>query len=267
MMKKKMVIALTAITLMLGKGMTVFASPQVMPDGTLFDAEYYAQANPDVAAALGTDASAMYQHYLMYGKAEGRLAVSPENVSTDLTVPNEEFDAKFYAQTYPDVVAALGTNADVLYQHYIQYGKAEGRLGKVPTAQKNGGIVSENSYARQVLDIVNRERAAVGLSALSWSDELANAANIRAKEMVILCEHTRPNGTSCFTVFDECGIKYRCAGENIAWGQTTPEEVMEDWMNSPEHRANILKGDYGKLGVSYLVTENGWRYWAQLFTD
>ncbi len=266
-MKRKFMIAAVYLTCVLGMGTTAYAKPELMPDNTLFDAEYYAQVNPDVASALGTDINALYQHYLMYGKSEGRAAVSPENDLTDLTVPNEEFDATFYAYANPDVVAALGTNADVLYQHYIQYGKAEGRLGKVPTAQKNGGIVSENSYARQVLDIVNRERAAVGLSALSWSDELANAANIRAKEMVILCEHTRPNGTSCFTVFDECGIKYRCAGENIAWGQTTPEEVMEDWMNSPEHRANILKGDYGKLGVSYLVTENGWRYWAQLFTD
>lgn len=266
-MKRKFIIVAAALALMLGQSITAFASPEVMPDGTLFDAEYYAQANPDVAAVLGMDADAMYQHYLMYGKAEGRLAVSPENASADITAPNEEFDAEFYAYAYPDVVAALGTDADVLYQHYIQCGKAEGRLGKAPSVQKNGVTVSENDYARQVLNIVNRERAAVGLSALSWSDELANAANIRAKEMVVLCEHTRPNGTSCFTVFDECGIQYRYAGENIAWGQTTPEEVMKDWMNSPGHRANILKGDYGKLGVGYLVTEDGWRYWTQLFTD
>lgn len=87
-MKRKIVIAATALTLMLCQGMTASASPKVMPDGTVFDAEYYAQANPDVAAALGTDANALYQHYLTYGKAEGRAAVSPENASTDLTIPN-----------------------------------------------------------------------------------------------------------------------------------------------------------------------------------
>ena len=68
-MKRKFIIAAAALALMLGQSITAFASPEVMPDGTLFDAEYYAQANPDVAAVLGMDADAMYQHYLMYGKA------------------------------------------------------------------------------------------------------------------------------------------------------------------------------------------------------
>ena len=78
-------------------------------------------------AALGTGADAMYQHYVTFGRTEGRQAVSPD---TAVSQPgNNGFDAVFYAQMYPDVVTALGTDADALYQHYVTFGKAEGRLG------------------------------------------------------------------------------------------------------------------------------------------
>lgn len=266
-MKRKWSIAAAAFTLCLAWGATAYAQPAQMPDGTWFDAAYYAQANPDVTAALGTDAGILYQHYQLCGKAEGRAAVAPGTGTTDPAASSADFDAAYYARTYPDVVAALGTNADVLYQHYVQYGKAEGRYGKDPSVQASGGGTAESSYARQVLDLVNRERAAAGLSALSWSDKLAEAADIRAKEMVSLCAHTRPNGTNCFTVLGECGISYRTAGENIAWGQRTPEQVVTDWMNSPGHRANILNSKFGKLGVGYRKESNGYTYWTQLFTN
>jgi len=72
-MKRKVVMGIVA-ALCLGNGMTAFAAPETMPDGTVFDAEYYAQTYPDVVAALGTDAGAMYQHYVTFGRNEGRLA-------------------------------------------------------------------------------------------------------------------------------------------------------------------------------------------------
>lgn len=77
-MKKKMMMTLLTMGLALASSMTVCAAPQIMPDGTVFDAEYYAQTSPDVAAALGTDAAVLYQHYALYGKAEGRQPASPD---------------------------------------------------------------------------------------------------------------------------------------------------------------------------------------------
>ncbi len=71
---KKTLLTTMAATIILSSSLTAFAAPETMPDGTIFDAEYYAQSNPDVAAVLGTDKNALYQHYLNYGKAEGRLA-------------------------------------------------------------------------------------------------------------------------------------------------------------------------------------------------
>lgn len=73
-MKKKLLIAATILALSLGCSMIVCAQPEVMPDGTIFDAEYYAQANPDVVDVFGTDVNLLYQHYVQYGKAEGRAA-------------------------------------------------------------------------------------------------------------------------------------------------------------------------------------------------
>ena len=257
-MKRKLMIAAASLTFMLGMGTTAYAQPELMPDGTLFDAEYYAQANPDVVAALGADAGVLYQHYVAHGKAEGRAAISP----LDVVAYNEEFDAEHYAKANPDVAAALGTNPIVLYNHYIKYGKAEGRLGKAPSTQ----TVSDN-YEKQVLNIANKERGAAGVAALSWSDELANAAAIRAAEISDVFSHTRPNGSDCFSVLSECGISYRRAGENIAWGQRSAEEVMNDWMHSAGHRANILNKGYGKLGVGYYADEYGDGCWVQLFTN
>lgn len=131
-MKKKAMAAVLMMSMVVGSSLTVCAAPQTMADGTVFDAEYYAQMYPDVVAELGTGADAMYQHYVTFGRAEGRQAVSPD---TAVSQPgNDGFDAVFYAQMYPDVVAALGTDADALYQHYVTFGKAEGRLANNATA-------------------------------------------------------------------------------------------------------------------------------------
>ena len=77
-MKKKAIAAVLMMSMIAGSSLTVCAAPETMADGTVFDAEYYAQTYPDVAAALGTDTNALYQHYVTFGKAEGRLAYNGE---------------------------------------------------------------------------------------------------------------------------------------------------------------------------------------------
>lgn len=124
---------------------------------------------------------------------------------------------------------------------------------------------SDTSYAKQVVDLVNAERAKAGLSALTMRDDLNSAALIRAQETIHSFSHTRPNGSSFTSVLNENGISYRGAGENIAWGQQTPEAVVNAWMNSEGHRANILNKNYTSIGVGYYLN-NATPYWAQLFT-
>lgn len=122
------------------------------------------------------------------------------------------------------------------------------------------------SYAEQVVKLVNEERAKAGLNAVVLDKELEAAALIRAKETEISFSHTRPDGRSFTTVLKDQGISYRGAGENIAWGQSSPEEVMRGWMNSEGHRANILNPNFTKIGVGYYRNTNGRNYWTQLFT-
>ena len=131
---------------------------------------------------------------------------------------------------------------------------ASDQAGEAPTAE--GDFVSE------VIRLVNEERAKEGLSALKTNDTISGAAQVRASELSTLFDHTRPDGTTCFTALDDAGIRYSTAGENIAAGYSTPEQVVNGWMNSAGHRSNILNADFTTIGVGYDSTG---RYWVQLF--
>ena len=137
---------------------------------------------------------------------------------------------------------------------------------KVPANESNDKPTENVDFEQEVLRLVNVERAKQGLSNLSTTTSLRNAAYKRATEIQQVFSHDRPNGTSCFTVLDEFGISYRACGENIAWGQRTPAEVVNAWMNSEGHRKNILSPSFGKLGVGCYV-KNNTLYWTQLFTN
>ena len=124
---------------------------------------------------------------------------------------------------------------------------------------------SEEAMADRVIELVNQERTSRGLQPLVKDDRLMVAAAARAKELSQRYSHTRPDGSECFTILWHLGIDYAYAGENIAMGQRTPEIVMNDWMNSSGHRANILNENYDCIGVGYTMVD-GYPYWVQLFT-
>lgn len=128
----------------------------------------------------------------------------------------------------------------------------------VPTAAPVSSGSSMTSMAAEVVSQVNAERAKYGLGSLTVSDELTRAACVRASEIVEQFSHTRPDGSSCFTVSSAA------YGENIAKGQSSADRVMAAWMNSEGHRANILRESYGSIGVCALKV-NGVIYWVQLF--
>lgn len=127
-------------------------------------------------------------------------------------------------------------------------------------------IVDEHAFIKEVVELVNIERAKAGLSLLTIDTKVQAAAMVRAKECEQLFSHTRPDGSSFATALKEQNVSYRSAGENIAWGQKSPEEVMNAWMNSAGHRANIMNPNFTTIGVGYYENTNGTDYWCQLFT-
>ena len=119
-------------------------------------------------------------------------------------------------------------------------------------------------FAQRVLELVNVERRRHGLRPLAMAGDLADVAAQRAKEIERHFSHTRPNGRGFDSLLQ---YKGRCWGENIAAGSATPEAVVEQWMNSPGHRANILNGGFTELGVGYYYLEGSeyLHYWVQVF--
>ena len=119
----------------------------------------------------------------------------------------------------------------------------------------------------EVLNLVNKERKANGLKPLTLNKELSNVANIKSRDMIEkgYFDHTSPTYGSPFDMMKKFNISYNTAGENIAMGQKTPSEVMNSWMNSSGHRANILNSTYTELGVGIQKDSNGTIYWTQMF--
>ena len=113
---------------------------------------------------------------------------------------------------------------------------------------------------QRILELVNIEREKAELAPLQYYNAGQFAADIRAEEIIETFSHTRPDGTDCFTALE--GIHYWTAGENIALGHRTPEQVMQAWMNSPGHKANILRDHYTHLIVGYDADAKAW---VQLF--
>jgi uncharacterized YkwD family protein len=121
---------------------------------------------------------------------------------------------------------------------------------------------SVGAYATQVSQLVNQERQKAGLAPLTLDAELSNVALAKAKDMIAknYFDHNSPTYGSPFDMMRSFGIEYTAAGENIAKGQTSPQAVMNDWMNSPGHRQNILSTNYDSIGVAYYQGA-----WVQLF--
>lgn len=141
---------------------------------------------------------------------------------------------------------------------------------KVTVKNKPAAVLTKADKEKaEVLKLINKERKAQGKSSLKMNDTLNAAADKRAKELTQLFSHTRPNGESCFSILSEkkYQVNYRSAGENIAAGYTDAADVMNGWMNSPGHRANILSDSYDQVGIGYYYDANApYRYyWVQIF--
>lgn len=125
----------------------------------------------------------------------------------------------------------------------------------------------QSSMTSQVVNLVNSERAAQGLMALQKDSRLAALAQQKAEDMAKnqYFSHTSPTYGSAFDMLKAAGYSYKTAGENIAMGQKSAASVMDGWMHSYGHRANILHTSYEKIGVGYAVSADGMPYWVQIF--
>ena len=134
-----------------------------------------------------------------------------------------------------------------------------------PVPDQDSSTDADNlTYEEQVLVLVNEQRAANGLSALTLSASISNIARAKSQDMhdKNYFSHTSPTYGSAFDMLKAANISYRTAGENIAMGYATPEAVVTAWMNSSGHRANILNSGYTQLGVGYVADGS---YWTQIF--
>jgi uncharacterized YkwD family protein len=138
-----------------------------------------------------------------------------------------------------------------------------GTAGSTGSGTSTGTVAPASAFATQVVTLVNQERSKAGLSPLKSNNAtLTRMALDKAKDMYSkgYFDHNSPTYGSPFDMMKQYGISFSYAGENIAKGQPTPQQVMTDWMNSAGHRANILNTNYTTIGVAYYNGE-----WVQEF--
>lgn len=172
-------------------------------------------------------------HTVLYGDTMWKIAVRYRMGVSEIIASNPQID-----------------NPDLIYP---------GQKIEVPSLDTT---VSE--YESEVIRLVNEERTKYGLSPLKENWELSRVARYKSQDMKDnrYFSHTSPTYGSPFTMMKNFGISYRSAGENIAMGQRTPQEVVNAWMHSSGHRANILNASYTEIGVGYVA---GGNYWTQMF--
>ena len=158
---------------------------------------------------------------------------------TDSHVAEEESKPEHHDTDFGQWISSL----------FGRYSRPE-NVTEADTSQPEAKPVTESETANEILRLVNAEREKAGLKPLRYCAEAQEAADLRAKEIKTRFSHTRPDGRSCFTVFDDFAIQgsYMCA-ENIACGYPTAAAVMEAWMNSSGHRANILSENATALAI------------------
>ena len=142
------------------------------------------------------------------------------------------------------------SNPDLIYP---------GQVLNIPQISQSVG-----SYESEVIRLVNEVRRENGLKALTANWELSRVARYKSQDMLNkgYFSHTSPTYGTPFQMIKAFGLSFRTAGENIAKGYPTPQAVVNGWMNSSGHRANILNASYTQIGVGYVAQGN---YWTQMF--
>lgn len=198
-----------------------------------------------MTAGYNFDLNAFLQQYKQYLQYTAKPVTTPSQPSTTVTQPSKP------QTTTPSQPSTTVT----------QPNKPQTTTPSQPT--QSTGEVATSEFATQVVTLVNQERAKAGLKPLATTNStLKLVALDKAKDMYNnnYFDHNSPTYGSPFDMMKQYGVTYRAAGENIAKGQRSPQEVMTAWMNSAGHRANILNASFTTIGVAYY---NG--VWVQEF--
>ncbi|WP_337033043.1 CAP domain-containing protein [Paenibacillus illinoisensis] len=185
------------------------------------------------------------------GQVVKQPAAQPETTKPETTKPSQP--------TQEEKPAAAPTKKP---ENSSNSGNANNTGNTGNNTSNSGNESAQSDFAAQVVKLVNAERAKAGLGALASDALLDKVALAKAKDMSNnnYFDHQSPTYGSPFDMMKQFGVTYSYAGENIAKGQKTPQEVVTAWMNSEGHRANILSKNFTQIGVGYY---NG--YWAQEF--
>lgn len=185
------------------------------------------------AMALSVPALAAQTHTVQRGDTMWRLAVRYEVGTSEIIDANPQI-----------------ADPDLIYP---------GDVLTIPTTDE-----AVRAYEREVIRLVNAERTQRGLVPLTENWELSRVARWKSQDMkdARYFSHTSPTYGTPFQMIRAFGLSYRSAGENIAMGYVTPAAVVEGWMNSAGHRANILNASYTQIGVGYVASGH---YWTQMF--
>lgn len=129
-------------------------------------------------------------------------------------------------------------------------------------------LTSEIQSNQDIITELNELRAAYGLAPLTVSPKLTEAACVRCHEITSCMSHTRPDGRSCSSIYTDMSIDARIWGENLAAGYSTESRVVQEWIASESHCANLLNPDFRCAGAAHITTDTGYRdYWVMLFSD
>ena len=201
------------------------------------------------------------------------IAQSTEKTEITESLPQAEINEKATETSEPEPENQVDNNASAPSnptetQQKIDIGKIISDFFKQDTPSNQSlEVSSENTvsdYEEEVVELVNEIRKEYDLSPLKLNTELSAVARTKSADMREkgYFSHTSPTYGSPFDMMKSFGIKYKTAGENIAMGYKTPQAVVDGWMNSKGHRANILNSSFTEIGVGYV--ENG-NYWTQMF--
>lgn len=178
-----------------------------------------------------------------------------------------------YGYKIPADIPSLSSEAQSKDTTTVRYSKkaTSTKAATTVTTSKPTTVTTKVSpdTEQYMLDLINAERQKNGVPPLSFDSQLTKLARIRAKELAEKYDptHLRPDGRDWVTIFnEEGGYSFGFAGENIAYGQRTVDEVMNSWYNSAGHYSNMVNSNYKHVGIAW-SEKNGVRYWEQLFTD
>src|SRR5690554_5745761 len=145
----------------------------------------------------------------------------------------------------------------------VEQAPVEEKVEPAPAPVQTVSSTPAATWELEIARLTNIERQKAGLSILKYNTSLEAGAKIRAQEIITHFSHTRPDGSRFFTAFGN--LQYQSIGENLGSGFRSPESIVNAWMNSESHRANILKPEYQEISVAITKDADGKYRWVQIF--